>query len=202
MRYINSSINAAEFRMGEGDGSFQFHTAPSGTAGNTISFTQAMTLDASGNLGVGDTAPANYGRFVVTGNPASGPQMSVNASTGQALLNWYENAVGRFSLRTLNGSAGIAFYDTFNGAERARITSGGDLLVGTTSGSYRLTLTVASGADREILLAGVSGASNGFSVKWNHSTTTTRVNIANIPTSSAGLTAGDLWSDGGTIKIA
>jgi hypothetical protein len=31
-------------------------TAPSGTAGNAISFTQAMTLDASGNLLVGVTA--------------------------------------------------------------------------------------------------------------------------------------------------
>jgi len=30
--------------------------APSGTAGNAITFTQAMTLDASGNLLVGTTA--------------------------------------------------------------------------------------------------------------------------------------------------
>ena len=34
----------------------QWFTAPSGTAGNTISFTQAMTLDASGNLLVGTTS--------------------------------------------------------------------------------------------------------------------------------------------------
>ena len=33
-------------------------TAPSGTAGNAITFTQAMTLDASGNLLVGTTTPA------------------------------------------------------------------------------------------------------------------------------------------------
>jgi hypothetical protein len=33
-----------------------WYTAPSGTAGNAISFTQAMTLDASGNLLVGGTA--------------------------------------------------------------------------------------------------------------------------------------------------
>jgi hypothetical protein len=35
----------------------QWFNAPSGTAGTTISFTQAMTLDASGNLGLGVTAP-------------------------------------------------------------------------------------------------------------------------------------------------
>ena len=40
-------------------GQHQWFNAPSGTAGNAITFTQAMTLDASGRLGVGITAP-NY----------------------------------------------------------------------------------------------------------------------------------------------
>ena len=35
----------------------KWFTAASGTAGNTITFTQAMTLDASGNLGVGTASP-------------------------------------------------------------------------------------------------------------------------------------------------
>jgi hypothetical protein len=34
----------------------QWFTAPSGTAGNAITFTQAMTLDASGRLLVGNTS--------------------------------------------------------------------------------------------------------------------------------------------------
>jgi len=38
------------------DGTHAWSTAPSGTAGNAISFTQAMTLDASGNLLVGKTS--------------------------------------------------------------------------------------------------------------------------------------------------
>jgi hypothetical protein len=37
-------------------GAHYWFTAPSGTAGNAITFTQAMTLDASGNLLVGVTA--------------------------------------------------------------------------------------------------------------------------------------------------
>jgi hypothetical protein len=108
-----------------------WYTAPSGTAGNAISFTQAMTLDASGNLGLGNTNPASYGGFVT--QLASGIALHSNSTSGAAGLNLYENGTGRFSLRTLNGSAGLSFYDTFNGTERARITSGGDLLVGTTS---------------------------------------------------------------------
>ena len=39
-------------------GQHQFFNAPSGTAGNPISFTQAMTLDSSGNLGIGTTSPS------------------------------------------------------------------------------------------------------------------------------------------------
>ena len=35
-----------------------WYTAASGTAGNAITFTQAMTLDASGNLGIGTSSPS------------------------------------------------------------------------------------------------------------------------------------------------
>ena len=53
--------------LNQADGNFQFFTAPSGTAGNTISVTQAMTLDASGNLLVGITsARANAGDVQVS----------------------------------------------------------------------------------------------------------------------------------------
>ena len=38
------------------DGTHRWYYAPSGTAGTGITFTQAMTLDASGNLGVGTTS--------------------------------------------------------------------------------------------------------------------------------------------------
>jgi hypothetical protein len=40
------------------NGVHSWYTAPSGTAGDAISFTQAMTLDASGNLLVGKTSTA------------------------------------------------------------------------------------------------------------------------------------------------
>lgn len=40
-------------------GVHSWYIAPSGTAGNAISFTQAMTLDASGNLGIGTSSPSS-----------------------------------------------------------------------------------------------------------------------------------------------
>jgi hypothetical protein len=50
-------------------GQHQWFNAPSGTAGNAISFTQAMTLDASGNLMVGTTSSSQ--RLNVLGSSAS-----------------------------------------------------------------------------------------------------------------------------------
>ena len=49
-------------------GQFRWFTAPSGTAGNTISFTQAMTLSAAGGLSVGTTADPGAGAIYATGN--------------------------------------------------------------------------------------------------------------------------------------
>ena len=52
--YINSG--AAQAYVQASDGSHQWLTAASGTAGNAISFTQALTLDAGGNLLLGTTS--------------------------------------------------------------------------------------------------------------------------------------------------
>jgi len=53
-KYARSSETAVTYRLG--NGTFEWYNAPTGTAGSAISFTQAMTLDASGNLLVGKTA--------------------------------------------------------------------------------------------------------------------------------------------------
>ena len=50
-------------------GEHRWFNAPSGTAGNAITFTQAMTLDASGNLLVGTTSGSGE-KFNVTGSVA------------------------------------------------------------------------------------------------------------------------------------
>jgi hypothetical protein len=54
--YRNSSWPASYYN--QSNGLHRWYNAPSGTAGNAISFTQAMTLDASGNLGIGTTSPS------------------------------------------------------------------------------------------------------------------------------------------------
>jgi hypothetical protein len=131
-RYVGTGT-ATMYRM---DGAtHSWGTAVSGTAGNVASLTQAMTLDASGNLGVGETSPSSYGKLAVTSAGIGG---HFNSTSGAAGINFYESGSGRFSLRTLNGSAGLSFYDSFNSAERARITSGG-YFKASVAGTYAAT---------------------------------------------------------------
>jgi hypothetical protein len=152
-----------------------------------------MTLNSTG-LGVGVTPSA--ARLEVGGQ--DGTQFYIRSTgTTPSKIRGFTNAAEAGVIGFLNG--GGIYFDI--SGERMRIDTSGNVGVGVTP-SYRLQSAVASGADGNIFAAQVTGASNGFQVLWNHATTTTRVIIANIPTSSAGLAAGTLWNDAGTIKIA
>jgi hypothetical protein len=62
-------------------GGFAWKIAPSGTAGNAITFTQAMTLDASGNLLVGLTAAGTTAAKTI--QIANGTAPTANVTGGQ-----------------------------------------------------------------------------------------------------------------------
>jgi hypothetical protein len=133
-------------------GSHAWYIAPSGTAGNAISFTQAMTLDASGNLGVGTTSPVRKLDIY----DATAPTFSLhNATSGTG-------GTDGFLLFTLGSDVTLQNYESgyiaFGTAatERARITSGGDLLVGTTSLGNTHAYFERSSVDRAILNLGTS----------------------------------------------
>ena len=115
-----------------GGGAHQWYTAPSGTAGNAISFTQAMTLDANGTLTVKGIGAGN-GNLIF-----DDPGTAIVSAQGTA-----------GSVLALNGRSVITFTTggTPTGTERARITSGGDLLVGTltVAGAGGITLFNNSG---------------------------------------------------------
>ena len=273
-------------RYVQNGGAHQWINAPSGTAGDTVTFTTAMTLDASGNLGIGTTSPAYKLHAVKTGGGILGRfdnadgvadiygygleiTRSVAYIKGSGALqlggaNGYNdlviNSSGNVGIGTSsptqvldiqksqawatltsttgtlsslfkssntggssyfgrdNSTGGVlgssayatvvygsgAYPMTFhtNDTERARITSGGSLLVGTTSEFAKLSVIVPNGADRNLIQAGVTSATDGLTVKWNNATSTIRVNIQNLPTSATGLASGDLWNSGGTLKVA
>jgi hypothetical protein len=109
-------------------GEHQFFTAPSGTAGNAISFTQAMTLTATGRLGIGTTGPATT--LDARGDACLGTNLYLGADT--VFQEQRLSVIG-----TTSGSTGLAFSQWTGSAytERARLDSSGNLLVGTTSAS-------------------------------------------------------------------
>jgi len=88
----------------------------------------------------------------------------------------------------------LVFSTTADGAssptERMRIDSAGNISIGSAaSTTYRCAIAVASGADRDIFLSGVSGASNGFQVNWLHATTALSVKFNSITTTASAANA-------------
>ena len=104
-------------------------TLSSGTVSQNISFTQAMTLDASGQLVVGGTNPD--GQFTVDNLTA--PYMSIRRANSTVLLMGSANSFVT-SGSTADGAiraANALVFAAGGATERARITSGGAFLVGT-----------------------------------------------------------------------
>ena len=111
-KYTTTNVASYYYQIG---GAHQWTTAPSGTAGNPITFTQAMTLDASANLLVGTTSTSvtNGGyAFLINGGASYAP---IGHATG-----------------TSSGAAYLAF--RYNNSDIGSITQSG-----TTAVLYNLT---------------------------------------------------------------
>jgi hypothetical protein len=173
-KYINS--NPAYYASVGGSAAARWYTAASGTAGNAISFTQAMTLTAAGDLGVGETSPdtrvhiygastAGRGQLYIQGSSTTSRFVMANSSDAYALNTYGDSST---SLVTWDAGSGYSFRWTVADTERARITSGGDLLVGTTS-----ALSSVSGSSQvKIGEAGIQTTSQAISA--NTATTIAR----------------------------
>jgi hypothetical protein len=129
-RYGRTGSAAANYDMNAG--THKWYIAPSGTAGNAITFTQAMTLDASGNLGIGVTSP--QARLQVASFTASSVLKISNTTTGSAVGDGLDLIADGTDAYVWNRENGPLMLGT-NNTERVRIDSSGNLLVGTTSTS-------------------------------------------------------------------
>ncbi len=172
--------------------------------------TARATIDTSGNLGLGVTPSAStlptiqstYG--VLSGNTNISILRNAYYNSG-----WKYTATGAATFYQHDGGSHI-WYNAPSGTagnaitftQAMSLTADGSLLVGTTTEFAKLSVIVPTGANRNLIQAGVTSATDGLTVKWNNATSTIRVNIQNLPTSATGLASGDLWNDGGTLKIA
>ena len=140
--YKYGATNLASMYV-QNSGIHYWYNAASGTAGNSISFTTAMTLDASGNLMVGGTTPTNAstgrGNIVINGASTSILNLTVNSLQAGYL---YHNGT---DLSVANGKNGhLVFYT--NDTERARIDNTGKFGIGVTNPSAPLTIASTSTA--------------------------------------------------------
>ena len=173
-RYITDGF-ASNFT--QTNGAFAWFTAPSGTAGDAIGFTQVMTITSGGNVGIGTSSPSaglevvtdsgafNALRLVSNRAQSSGTDVAIafrylydttNYATGGLIV------AGKDNTTSGSQSGNLQFYTNNAGtvAERMRITSGGNVIVNSTTDSgYKFQ--VRGGSSYSALIY-QSGGNAGF----------------------------------------
>jgi hypothetical protein len=121
-RYINTSVGQIYAQLAAGG--HAWYNAPSGTAGNAITFTQAMTLNASGQLGVGTTTPDSQ----ITINGTSSSRFNMRAADTRYATLYADSGV--FAIASITA---IPLVFGINDVEKMRLDASGALLIGATS---------------------------------------------------------------------
>ena len=143
--YISNGFASRYFQE---SGVHVWQTASSGTAGNAITFNEAMRLDTSGRLGVGTSAPQHL--LDVNGTVACGTAggVALSLANGAAIRN-SAAAANTIYFDTSFGSAthgSFEFRSSNAGTSRMVIDSSGRVGVGTTGPQYPLhTETAGTG---------------------------------------------------------
>jgi hypothetical protein len=114
-KYQNSGVQATRIEMNE-TYPFAIHTAPVGTAGNAVTFTQAMTITSAGNVGIGTTSPDS----TLTINGTGSSQIRLRSNDGNRGFLYVDG--GEFALGT---STSIPLNLQINGATRLSIATTG-----------------------------------------------------------------------------
>jgi hypothetical protein len=107
-KYISTAA-ACSYR--QNSGGHNWNVAASGTAGNAITFTQAMTLDASGNLLVGTTSGTLF-RIIssfLSSSGNGGIKLIDSQSNNTAAFANFSNGTGTLGSITNNNNAGVLY---------------------------------------------------------------------------------------------
>jgi hypothetical protein len=115
-------------------GTYYWFQAPSGTAGNSVGLTQAMTLQASGALSVGSASDPGANNVLINAyDGGNGKGIFLRPgfyTTDQPSITVQDHNGGASDGLRLGGYDGISFYIGAIAGEAARITSGGSFNVG------------------------------------------------------------------------
>lgn len=119
-------------------GGFQFDTAPSGTAGNPITFTRAMTITQGGSVGIGTTSPSYTldVRGGGTGYFANPVFVGTPTANGHAATKSYVDSIlagtlsGNFTTLSVTGTSTISGNWQLGGASLGNVNLNGYDIVG------------------------------------------------------------------------
>jgi len=103
---------------------------------------ERMRIDTSGNVGIGTSSP---GQKLEVYNAGGGPTFRVtSADTGTGSGNGFSIGLDNTGAAYLTQNENQPLILLTNATERARLDTSGNLLVGTTSGAFRLNVTAAT----------------------------------------------------------
>jgi hypothetical protein len=178
-RYIQTNFATNYYQT---EGTHVWRIAPSGTAGNAITFTQAMTLNSGGYLGIGTTSPSARVHAVGSGvDQAEIQAENTSTTSGARALVRVKSASSTYGGGLMISNATDATYPTSSlllynfdsqplvfgtdNTERARIDSSGNLLVGTTTlgSGERLSVSSAAGNNEGVRITH-NGAYSGINI--------------------------------------
>jgi hypothetical protein len=118
-------------------GQHTWSVAPSGTAGNAITFTQALTIDSSGNVGIGTTPTSPL-------HIKSATNVNVRFDdSGSSSYTWYMNDAQNIYIPNVQLASTHTFYA--NGQRKVDIDSSGNVGIGTSTAYTGGKLSVNGG---------------------------------------------------------
>jgi hypothetical protein len=136
----------------------RWYTAPSGTQGNAITYTESMRLDGSGNLGIGTTSSPAEKLEVASGKVllSNTQSYAIKASSG-ATCDVVTLTSGD-ALQIGGGGATNNIQLWTGGVERARVDSSGNLLLGRTT---NLSVTPRLAVENANFAVGINTTNGG-----------------------------------------
>ena len=154
--------------MNFNSGAIIFANAPSGSADATISWTERMNITSSGNVGIGISTPNE--KLMVNGAIVTNSFLG-NNQTSSGVLDFYQGSTRMFTYGASGVGGNIEFHTASGGAnstERMRITSTGNVGIGTSSPDT--SLHVLGSTNRPIVISTSNATTVYTTFRYNTST--------------------------------
>ena len=144
--------------------------APDGTLrignGNSGSVTDAITLTSAGNVGIGTASPSSYASTTleISGSSASSDLKMTNTTTGTGDAAGFDLELNGSDINYVNRTASGNQKFWTNSTERMRITSAGNVGIGTSSFSQKLSVSSSATDVTAINLVNTSSGGGNYNI--------------------------------------